>query len=515
MKLTGIACLTLVIATSLSAAPAVPAKPRLVGTEEFFVTHASLAKGDPNDPVDEWTGLPQKWSHLYFAGDWHGLQNSVMAELAQLKQLHFDFDKNIYSVVIRTTERDAKGELIRFLVGKQVTEPWSSNLRGAATFHELFVTADVGSGMQSFLSNTPLPDPREAQVEGFLKALPLGSIVNVLAELRRNAPLTAEIRSIGPQPPPQPQPPPSGVRHGAALYEADLLPAISSIAIQTFVASPEDKPEDLIKPIDDMHSDLVTRDARASANCLALLNDKLKEAATAAIQQTEADRDAAAKKLDDAGRAIAAKNLREAPLTAAERKATAEAVHAAYTAFATSAANCTADDTARMLHIEDLYAKLVTTKSSEITTASFTQDNVPLRRWNVSTTAGAIVHAFDDQRATVADGKLVRKELRGEKFASLNVVFNPVAYDPTNSRLTPAERWRVFAGVVATPEIGIAAGVDYSIYKAFGISVGYALMRVEESTGAVAFGATVPDTVTNPTRKSSAGGIFVGFSFQF
>lgn len=460
----------------LTGAPAIPAKPEMVPPVAALPV--------PQADLGGFKDLPELWSSLYFKGDWKGLQQSVMTQLQKVDDPKFDFDKNIYSVVVFTTERKKDGELIRFLIGKTVTEAFSNNLRGTDTFQEVYVTRDFGSALQSFISVTPLPDPRQAQVEGLLKALPLSAIVKFVP---------FSLRTVRAVPlPPQPSP----VRHAVALYRAPISSQLSAIAIETFLSlddgtyiADDDATGAVLKDkIEEKQMSLELRTARSS-DCLKELNTAL----------AKAGGDAAA-------------NFANA-LTGADRGVISKAIRYAYDNF-TPSNPCTADDTDAMIALEQNYLTLVAAETPEPIVGEFTHDNVPLRRWNVATAGGVIVHSVSDDRGAVEDEKLVRKELRAEALVSLNLLWHPVPYDPSSSKVFSAERTRVFVGVVTTPNLGISFGVDLSIFKDFGFTAGYAHMRVDERAGTAKFGEMVP-TGESGTKKGMAGGFFLGFSYKF
>lgn len=495
---------------TLSAAPAIPGKPKVVADGEFQVPH-TVGRDDPATPVDESIPVPVdltvKWSKLYFQGQWDALQDSVIRELGNVT-LHteeggatpplykLDFDRHLYSVVILSAERKPDGELLRFLVGKQVTEKFTSNLRGESTFREIFVTTQLGSGMQSFVNTTPLPNPLESQAKAFIKALPITKIAELpliehLASIRRSEDVRLQSVLAGVAPPPPPE-----TRHFMAVYELELPVNLATVAMETFVALPDISVAKLRELIEKKKASIDVREARGS-ECLKMFNDTIAEAA---VEKAET----VGPTPTDFGKALPPDSRGEI----------AEEVRGAYKTFVSDHdALCAPGQTEAMIAIEASYLSLVDDDKSAVAEGSFTYDNITLRRYGLMMTAAAILRSTGDQRGAVEDGKLARKELQGEALTSLNVTWHPVAFDPTNSKLTAAERWKLFAGVVTTPELGVSAGIDLSIYKNFGLSLGYGYMRVEERCCAIDFDGAVGDGV-RATRKGTAGGWFFGVSYE-
>jgi len=470
-------------AVTASAAPAVPGRPALTASAQFDVPPIAAK----TDETCVWRMMTDHWANLYLDGDWRGLQASVRNELGKYAlPLKLNFSAHVYSVVIYTKIRQPEGELLRFLVGDTVTEAFANNLRGTTEFQEIFVTTAKGSRMQSFVNSTPLPNPLEAEITSLLKQVPLTSLA--MLPVGNFKLLTREDVEPAPAPPDTCRAKPEPTRHYVGVFRLPLPSNRTSLAIQTVVASPEQTGSELAKALSDMRDALEVRHARSS-ECLRGLNHALSDAAAGAANQ-----------------------LAELVMEHSTRTAVADVMHQAYNDYVATHA-CALNETDAMVKLEERYEAAIMTLSSKRTAGTFAHDNIPLRRWNVGAAGGAIISGVGDRRGAVADGKLQRKELRGEEFLSLNVLFHPRRYDPTDSSLSAAERWRLFAGIVTTPDLGLSGGVDVAIFKGFGVATGYALMRVEESTGTVAFGDAVPAGVT-ATRKSLAGGWFVAFSYK-
>jgi hypothetical protein len=159
--------------------------------------------------------------------------------------------------------------------------------------------------------------------------------------------------------------------------------------------------------------------------------------------------------------------------------------------------------------------KLIAAQEPERLTGEATFSNIPLTRWSFGVLASfALQASTSGPRVKVGnDGKLVADPL--ERQMTLFVVnFAPKGFDPDAKPMMLSERIRPFAGVVATPDFGLGAGVSVGIWKGVGFNIGGALLFVPSLRGGDQIG-DVPSQPNDTFGAARATAWFIGASYNF
>ena len=139
---------------------------------------------------------------------------------------------------------------------------------------------------------------------------------------------------------------------------------------------------------------------------------------------------------------------------------------------------------------------------------------VPLTRVSLGVLYGVMASSHSGgTRVKLANGKLVADPLSGGLTAAL-VNVHLQRYDGSRKRLTAAERWRVFAGPVLTPELGIVVGVGASVVRGLTLNVGYSGLRVN-GLGPNEKLDAAPVNARDPFTHKVAGVTVFGLSYTF
>lgn len=153
--------------------------------------------------------------------------------------------------------------------------------------------------------------------------------------------------------------------------------------------------------------------------------------------------------------------------------------------------------------------------------ASFDFENAPPRRLSFGLISAYMLgrgYAADRTRLT-DDGYFAADPPENPLTAAiLNI--HPAAYDPEAVKMTPAERFRLFTGVVMTPDPGFCAGAGIALLRGLTVNAGAALtgFRVAADPRAVSVGGrpkTEPADPDRPFKTSWRTVGFVGLGYVF
>jgi len=137
----------------------------------------------------------------------------------------------------------------------------------------------------------------------------------------------------------------------------------------------------------------------------------------------------------------------------------------------------------------------------------------PLTRIDFSAGTGVILKTGLNTPVKVENGKLVEDTGQTGVLTSLNLNIH-LPYDDSYATPTAEECWRLFAGPVLTPDVGLAAGVGWGFpfLRGVGLEAGYGVLLAN----VLRKGDQLGQAPTNPKRTSYRGAMgvaFVGLTF--
>jgi hypothetical protein len=141
--------------------------------------------------------------------------------------------------------------------------------------------------------------------------------------------------------------------------------------------------------------------------------------------------------------------------------------------------------------------------------------NAPLTRFSLSAISTYVIGAkIQDDR--------IRVDLDGSTIApaplprNLNLIALEIhaPFDPNQRKVSRAERWAGFVGVVISPNAGFGTGVSTVIVRTFTFNVGYAIMWVNTLKGDDKVGGAPADS-DQPFKLRPEHAVFAGFGYRF
>jgi hypothetical protein len=138
----------------------------------------------------------------------------------------------------------------------------------------------------------------------------------------------------------------------------------------------------------------------------------------------------------------------------------------------------------------------------------------PLERVTLGVAGGAMFRQRGALRAKLDDsGKIIADPPSGLlSMAALH--WHPIAFDGASEPLSFRERASIIAGIVVTPEPGLAGGLSWTFFRGLSFNVSHAWLLVNTQTADHPFGS-VPESGVNPFRKAWTRTVVVGFGYKF
>jgi hypothetical protein len=162
--------------------------------------------------------------------------------------------------------------------------------------------------------------------------------------------------------------------------------------------------------------------------------------------------------------------------------------------------------------VDKRFRALVQTGMATNADLDLTFKNRPLSRFAFGAGSAVMIEAWQDRaRVDTNDGIIVAEPLpRVMTMAFVN--WSPAGYDAEDEALSPAERWRLFAGAVLTPDFGPTFGLNVLLARGIGITAGGAVLF---GRGADESEVGQPPRANDPFRLSVARTAFVGISYNY
>lgn len=388
---------------------------------------------------------------------------------------------------------DGKPGLVRVLLDPRTGSIGSSNLPGLDRLDEVLISGDEFSVVRSRYSSERVTDPRLGELASIPKiaiqfGLPstLTNLTNLFGSLQMLRSNTARVMDE------------VNARGGTPYYlhvnRVGLEPR-TSIDIDTRLAGRADRAVEVKAQLRKELARARNREARG-VPCSLRFIDTLGTVLERHLDGLPQDR----------------------PLTDVARKDLRDAVRVAYDDVVTSEEPCrsatTPAETRQAEAVENRIIGFIASAGTGSVEGKFKYTNIPRQVVSLGLMAGGLISRSGDVRAKVADGKVVEDPLSSN--LTILPVYLHVPYDPTAFPPSRAERWRAFVGPVITPELGIAAGLGYSIVRGVTLNVGYSLLRVRTPANANDLN-NAPSTPTgkDPLKGGRAHGPLFALGYSF
>jgi len=161
-----------------------------------------------------------------------------------------------------------------------------------------------------------------------------------------------------------------------------------------------------------------------------------------------------------------------------------------------------------------LFAEVTTGSTKPVASAEATYDNAAPNHVGFSLIGAGIIRVAGARRAKIDSGTIIENSFDGAaSIIAMNI--HPWSYDPTELPISAGERWRLFLGIVATPELGIAVGGGWAPFRNLSVNAGYAWLRVKTTKGGETIGVSPPEGDTNPLRHGAARAFVFGVGYKF
>jgi hypothetical protein len=152
-------------------------------------------------------------------------------------------------------------------------------------------------------------------------------------------------------------------------------------------------------------------------------------------------------------------------------------------------------------------------KKERVVKGNTTYVNEPPTYATFGILTGGIVDRGLEERVKVNKDVLQADPATG--VLSLFIInLHPWGYSARAVKSSAAERWRLFAGTVITPDFGLAAGVGVQLIRGLALNGGYAFLLSDTLRNKDKIGGA-PSNLKRPTKRGISGVLFVGFSYSF
>jgi len=141
-------------------------------------------------------------------------------------------------------------------------------------------------------------------------------------------------------------------------------------------------------------------------------------------------------------------------------------------------------------------------------TDDFALQNTPLTLVSLGLMTGLTVSGrVDGTRVKLDDNGKIAADPLGRVMALVVVNVGFTKYDAGTFHMTPAERYRWFAGAIVAPDFGVAGGLTFGIVRGLGVNLGGGVVGVRGQRSADSIG----EPPTNPSRPFTLTPAYVGF----
>jgi hypothetical protein len=185
--------------------------------------------------------------------------------------------------------------------------------------------------------------------------------------------------------------------------------------------------------------------------------------------------------------------------------------------YAKQLATCTTDaERKELLAVDASYREFISGLGGAKLETSFDLKNIPKQILSLGVmTAFAFKGGVDDATRvkTNDDGNVVADPLgRQMNLVVVNIALTP--YDSEAFQPTAAERFRLFAGAVVTPDFGVAGGFSALLVRGLSANIGGAILGVRGMQPGDTLGQP-PTNSTDPFKLSPAYVLFAGVGYNF
>jgi hypothetical protein len=419
-----------------------------------------------------------------------GLATEILQTLkgTSLGQYLGNLDRNLYRLIWVGAERGAAPVARTIIVKPGDLERTYDTLPGVtetsrARLIEVFLHADPLAVLDSRYISTRGQDPLLSQIGTFVERT---RIVDFLAGI-------------------------IGVRgdQGALTYTVATAPlpfARASVKIRDTVVVPGTS-RSLRTASEQARDQLRIREARSSA-CAQTLADAQTKSIADGLQEAVCVVRPDADRLERSSQATACRDR----LVALLRESYANTVKSCKDGAPAGAAD-------PVIMVDTRFNDLVKVLDEKRYTADSSVTNTPLTRLSFGTTAGAILgdpsYSGSTMRAKVGSNGVIIQDPLPSVITMAIVNIHPWGYDPASVEISPAERFRFFAGTALTPDFGIGGGAAALIVRGLSANIGWANLFVKTPGEGLRVGDAATAAQTTPLQYGSAGVLFAGLSYVF
>jgi hypothetical protein len=171
--------------------------------------------------------------------------------------------------------------------------------------------------------------------------------------------------------------------------------------------------------------------------------------------------------------------------------------------------------------IEQEYLEAIASAKAKEVKADFDYENAPWERFSFGVASAILLgKAYADERVRLTDDGYYAVDPPENPLAAVLLNIHPISFDPESAKMTPAERFRLFMGVVLNPDAGACAGAGFALLRGLSLNAGLAFMAisaVKDPKSLVVSGRDkrAPGNPRDPfsTKWRTVG--FVGFGYNF
>ena len=475
--------------------------------DDFFV----LPKGSPC--IKEGKNTSQykfDWANDYVALSWVGGDYSGK--------------RTIYRIIVHQGYKDPYSVTLPGIVAPSLPSDAQPATKPSAVLYEVFLSSFESADHDSLYTFTATTNPFEAQIPAFVEKA-TGPLFAAAAKSagtikfdRMSVDIPTDVFKPLEKKPADTPPPPMSVTAMLSLVKPPM--ARAKVKVNEMAKQPIPV-EDFQKQLGDLAAKLSFVDARQSTCAVQLAEDYAKTGQ--AIANSEACTAKDANECRAAfGRSFESHfGLQEISCKSfASEQARKDLVASSSTSPSEAAVQAEGNKKfeahkATMTKVDDEFRKLVAAQQPEKLSGESTFNNIPLTRWSFGILTSFILEASASKpRVKVGnDGKFASDPMP-RPLSMFVVNFSPIGYDSDARSMSAAERYRLFAGVIATPDFGLGGGVNLGIWKGVGFNVGGGVTWVPTLHDDETL-SDMPKRPQDPFATAWASVLFVGASYSF
>lgn len=137
----------------------------------------------------------------------------------------------------------------------------------------------------------------------------------------------------------------------------------------------------------------------------------------------------------------------------------------------------------------------------------------PAAHWTPGIVVGAAYRSRGSQNLKIDNGEIAIDAV--DETLTMGVInWHPAGFQPRSSRMTAAERFRLFAAIIATPKPGFGAGIGLAFLRGLSINTGFGGLAVKTTRSGDEIGGT-PGRPDDPFRTGIRWVAFLAAGFAF